>query len=102
MAFLPLLPAFPADDAEVMSLFPIQALARLPSRLRQFHTTTTELNERLWLLNRPWEENFLHWAGTGQNSRLHGTVLPPADGRRHSVTKHGWCQHWATSEPDHH
>jgi hypothetical protein len=50
-----------------------------------------ELQERLALLNRPWEEEFLHWSGEGPDRRLHGSVPPPAVHRRHSVTSRGWC-----------
>jgi hypothetical protein len=47
--------------------------------------------ERTWLLNHPWEEDFLHWVGDGEHRRLHGHVTPPANGRRYSVTRGGWC-----------
>jgi hypothetical protein len=55
--------------------------------LREVWAGQVELQERLLLLNRPWEEQFLHWA----DGELHGTVAPPADGRRRSVTGQGWC-----------
>jgi hypothetical protein len=55
--------------------------------LRRFWADQLELQERLLLLNRPWEEEFLHWA----DGELHGSVPPPADGRRRSVTGRGWC-----------
>jgi hypothetical protein len=51
-----------------------------------------EAGERMWLLNHPWEEDLLHWVGEGENRRLHGRVPPPADGRRYSVTRGGWCR----------
>jgi hypothetical protein len=57
-----------------------------------------ELQERLALLNRPWEEEFLHWVGEGPDRRLHGTLPPPRTGRRHSVTARGWCPS-ASSRP---
>jgi hypothetical protein len=57
------------------------------SWLRRFHDEQVEMNERLWLLNSPWEEEYLHWAADGT---LHGRFEPPP-GRRRGVTKHGWC-----------
>lgn len=51
-----------------------------------------EVSERMWLLNHPWEEDFLHWTGQGESRRLHGHLPPPADGRRYSVTRGGWCR----------
>lgn len=50
------------------------------------------MRERRSLQDRPWEEEMLHWAKDGS---LHGTVSPPADGRRHSTTTDGWCPGWA-------
>jgi hypothetical protein len=51
-----------------------------------------ELQERLALADRPWEERFLHWAPADDGGwRLHGDVVPPADGRRRSTTRSGWC-----------
>jgi hypothetical protein len=60
-------------------------------KLRNFLAEQRELQQRLALLNRPWEEHYLHWAGTGSECRLHGSIVPPADGRRRSVTAGGWC-----------
>ena len=60
-----------------------------------------ELSERMWLLNNPWEEDYLHWVGAGDDRRLHGSVPPPADGRRHSVTREGWCRGLAQDEARH-
>ena len=54
--------------------------------LRDFFAVQVELHERKALLDRPWEEEFLHWSG----GELHGTRLPPG-GRRHGVTRNGWC-----------
>jgi hypothetical protein len=56
--------------------------------LREFLAVQVELHERAALLNRPWEEEFLHWAGDGRE--LHGRLLPPP-GRGHSTTRSGWC-----------
>ncbi len=66
-------------------------LRRLGESLRDFDAEVTELHERQRLLNRPWEEDFLHWAYDGEEWHLHGTLTPPADGRRRSVTRSGWC-----------
>ena len=55
--------------------------------VREFWDVQVELQERLILLNRPWEQEMLHWAG----GELHGRVAPPADGRRRGVTTGGWC-----------
>jgi hypothetical protein len=66
-------------------------LRRLGESLREFDAELTELHERQHLLNRPWEEDFLHWAFDGREWQLHGTLTPPADGRRRSVTRSGWC-----------
>jgi hypothetical protein len=55
--------------------------------LRGLWAAQVELQERLLLLNRPWEEELLHWA----DGELHGSVVPPQDARRRSVTGAGWC-----------
>lgn len=60
-------------------------------KLRQFWTEQNEIQERLLLTNRPWEEEFTHWAHDGQHWHLHGHLAPPDDGRRHSVTSTRWC-----------
>lgn len=60
---------------------------RLWTHLRRFHDEQVEMNQRLWLLNNPWEEDFLHW---GADGTLHGTRAP-MPGRRRGVTKSGWC-----------
>lgn len=64
---------------------------RLLVDLREFYATQVEMYERLDLMNRPWEEEFLHWVDTPRGPELHGHIAPPADGRRHSVTRQGWC-----------
>jgi hypothetical protein len=63
--------------------------------IRFFFSMEALVNERLALLERPGEEDFLHWA---RNDALHGCLLPPADGERHSVTSDGWCPCWARQE----
>lgn len=55
--------------------------------LREFWAVHVELQERLIVLNRPWEQELLHWS----DGTLHGCVAPPPDGRRRSVTAGGWC-----------
>jgi hypothetical protein len=55
--------------------------------VRDFWAVQVELQERLALCNRPWEQQMLHWA----DGELHGSVAPPADGRRRGVTSGGWC-----------
>ena len=60
--------------------------------LREFYAGYERIHERQQLLNRPWEEEFLHFARDG---RLHGHLPPPEDNRRHSVTSDGWCPGWA-------
>jgi hypothetical protein len=70
-------------------------------RVRGFLADQAERRERLVLMNRPWEENFLHWTGDPSNPRLHGRVPPPRDRRRRSVTRGGWCPGLASeSRPD--
>jgi hypothetical protein len=56
--------------------------------LCDFLAIQVELHERAALRDRPWEEEFLHWAGDGR--ALHGRLVPP-DGRRRSTTRSGWC-----------
>jgi len=64
---------------------------RLLDRFREFIRTQERLYERQDLLNRPWEEELLHWSWNGQQWQLHGHLPPPRDGRRHSTTTDGWC-----------
>ncbi len=65
-------------------------LRRLWSVLREFNATQIELVERQALLDRPWEEDFMHWAHDGQSWQLHGHLVP-SGGRRRSTTGEGWC-----------
>lgn len=65
---------------------------RLWRAARRVAAECNETGERMWLLNHPWEEEFLHWVGQGEHRRLHGHVAPPSDGRRYSVTRGGWCR----------
>lgn len=64
---------------------------RVLAWLHEFKAMQLELQERVLLLNRPWEEEVTHWAHDGHDWQLHGHRPPPADGRRHSVTPDGWC-----------
>lgn len=68
----------------------------LLARLCECNASQVELWERWVLLNRPWEEDWLHWAADG---RLHGTC-PPPDHRRHSVTSTGWCLGQRSDQPN--
>jgi len=72
-------------------------LRRVGTFLRELDAEVTELHERQRLYNRPWEEEFLHWAFDGREWQLHGHLAPPADGRRRSVTRNGWCPALLTS-----
>jgi hypothetical protein len=67
---------------------------RLMVRLRDFNRAQVELWDRWLLLNRPWEEEWLHW---GADGALHGSLPPPEGGRRHNVTVSGWCPGLGTS-----
>jgi len=42
-----------------------RVLRHLSDRLREFAELQVELSERRVLLNRPWEEDLLHWAHEG-------------------------------------
>jgi hypothetical protein len=64
---------------------------RFLTRVREFLATQAELAQRQDLLNRPWEEDLLHWAYDGREWHLHGHLLPPPGRRRHSTTRAGWC-----------
>jgi hypothetical protein len=61
-----------------------RALVRVISDLR-------EMDERRALLDRPWEEDFLHWARDERGWQLHGHLTPPPRRRIKSVTSRGWC-----------
>ncbi len=62
--------------------------------LREFLAVQVELHERAALLDRPWEEEFLHWTADGRE--LHGRLVPPS-GRGRSTTLSGWCPGMAHS-----
>ena len=64
---------------------------RLLAWLRQFVEDYERIYERCELLNRPWEEDFVHWSWNGREWELHGHLAPPPDGRRRSTTADGWC-----------
>ncbi|MBV8997355.1 MAG: hypothetical protein JO287_27495 [Pseudonocardiales bacterium] len=66
-------------------------LGRLIDRLRQVLADVRELEERRALLDRPWEEDLLHWAHGEQGWQLHGQFIPPARRRTSSATSRGWC-----------
>src|SRR4051794_41771099 len=56
--------------------------------LRDFFAIQVELHERAALMNRPWEEDLLHWAGDG--TALHGWLVPPAGHHRSTTRGGGW------------
>jgi hypothetical protein len=62
---------------------------------KAFFADYERVYERRQLLDRPWEEDFLHFALDGT---VHGFVAPPEDGRRRSVTADGWCPCWARQQ----
>lgn len=64
---------------------------RFLTRVREFLATQAELAQRQDLLNRPWEEELLHWAHDGRGWQLHGHLVPPPGRRRRSTTGSGWC-----------
>jgi hypothetical protein len=64
---------------------------KLIERIARESAEIRELVERRDLLNRPWEEEFLHWARDERGERLHGHLIPPAQRRARSVTSTGWC-----------
>jgi hypothetical protein len=80
----PQFPRRPADGAATVT----GRVVRAWRAFQEFLDGQRELQERLVLINRPWEEELLHW---GPDGALHGHLAPPADGRRHSVTGDGWC-----------
>ncbi|MEJ2867161.1 hypothetical protein WCD74_05250 [Actinomycetospora sp. OC33-EN08] len=59
--------------------------------LTRFWAEQQELSERRHLLDRPWEERFLHWAWEDGGYVLHGELLPSSR-RRMSTTRGGWCR----------
>ena len=71
---------------------------RFLAALRDGSGEQAELHERTWLLQHPWEEDYLHWVGDAEQRRLHGSVPPPQDGRAHSTTRGGWCRGLAIEE----
>ena len=73
-------------------------LRRLVQRLRQGLGDLHEIEERRVLLDRPWEEDFLHWARDDHGWQLHGRFAPPPWRRTSSVTTQGWCP--GLSSPD--
>ncbi len=70
---------------------PSADLAAIRGWLRRVSGEVRELEERRALLDRPWEEEFLHWAHDGRAWHLHGHLTPPPRRRTRSVTSRGWC-----------
>ena len=83
-------------DAGGLGVRARRRLGRVFTPLCGFTVPEVEQAERQRLLDRPWEEEFLHWAHDGWRWRLHGHLPPPADGRRLGTTATGWCRaaHW--------
>ncbi len=76
-------------DHKILSVKPLAS--RLLTWLRERKDVQLELCERRVLLNRPWEEDFVHWAYDGSGWHLHGHLLPPHAKGRRSTTSRGWC-----------
>lgn len=72
----------------VATLERVNRVQRVVRATREFFREQQEIQERLLLLNRPWEEELLHWSADGE---LHGRFAPRTTKRRHSVTRGGWC-----------
>jgi hypothetical protein len=66
-------------------------IRRLIEQAARISAEVRELEERRDLLNRPWEEEFLHWARDERGLHLHGHLVPPPKSRTSSVTSTGWC-----------
>jgi hypothetical protein len=66
--------------------------------LRRSWRDYAEISERRALLNRPWEEEFVHWAFDGQQWHLHGHLIAPG-GRARSTTSSGWCPGLRSTTP---
>ncbi len=81
----------PEESTPASSESRLRQPARLLESARRHLAEQAEIQERLALLDRPWEETFLHWSGDPTDPRLHGQITPPRDGRRRSVTRSGWC-----------
>lgn len=75
----------------------LEIIAALWRGMRTVNADQREMNERMWLLQCPWEEDFLHW---GADGNLHGHLMPPLGRRRHSVTGTGWCPGLARRDID--
>lgn len=92
--------SLPKSNWGFLVVWPISRLRRLLVRVREFNASTIELQQRRWLLNQPWREELLHWSFDGDHWHLHGHLVPPTDGRRGSVTDHGWCPGRPPTRPD--
>lgn len=62
---------------------------RLLDHVRTWWADVRELDQRLALLARPWDEELLHWAAGPQGWELHGSYLPSS--ARAARTDRGWC-----------
>jgi hypothetical protein len=77
---------------------PVRGVGALWLALRSVLSDIRELQQRRALFDRPWEEEFLHWAHDGQDWHLHGHLVPSAGRRSRSVTSRGWCPGHATAK----
>lgn len=77
---------------------PVRGVAARWLALRSVLSDIRELQQRRALFDRPWEEEFLHWAHDGQDWHLHGHLAPSPGRRSRSVTSRGWCPGHATAE----
>jgi hypothetical protein len=62
--------------------------------LGRFFAEQRESAERWGLMERPWEEDFLHWSRQDGQYVLHGELMPSTR-RRMSTTRSGWCRRCA-------
>ncbi|MDT7709420.1 MAG: hypothetical protein QOG20_5027 [Pseudonocardiales bacterium] len=65
-------------------------LRQILAKVSQASAAITEVEQRRLLLNRPSEEEFLHWALDEDGPHLHGRFVPQSR-RSRSVTSSGWC-----------
>ena len=62
---------------------------RILDHVRSWWADVRELDQRLALLARPWDEELLHWSAGPRGRELHGAFVPPA--ARAACTGRGWC-----------
>ncbi len=77
----------------------VGVLRHFLARVSQASASISEAEQRRILLNRPWEEEFLHWALDGDGPHLHGRFVPLSR-RSRSVTSSGWCPGLRREQPE--